>query len=942
LQDRKGYMWFGTDRGLVKFDGYSFHTITSEDGLTDNVIFGLYEDDKGKIWYQPYSRQLGYVYNDKPYSYQYNRTIRSILGAGHSKAVLAKGNDEVYVSYDSVDYSKGAIHIDASGSVSPLCVSKGIRDIFLAPHGSKLLTVGKFNAPVIRLRSLETSELLLEINRDKNELADLEQFKHAFGPLVGDAYVYQTKDSSMFLYDGYWILFLKNGKVSSVIKPKERVLAMETDSMGNLWIGYYHRGVELYEAEYAYSKSKHFLQEYSVSGMACDNEGNLWFTTLENGIYFLPRDFCYSYSPVCELPKSSVTAIRKTGGGSIALILSNENIAVKHPKDDAVILASRKVGYVYDIYADSITGKYFISGQERRYYLPNTIYLGHYKKIYPGINDLWGLARGEIDKFDLSGKWLKRIWLDSIGILSTMYEITPDHFLVGTLEGLYNYKDQIVSPFAACHDLYGHRVSDIKQIDPSHFIIATIGNGLIIAQEGDWQHPRQFSVKEGLPSAMCNVVLPEGDSVVWVGTNKGLSRITNILDPQKQRCYTLDVSTGLPSSEIYDICITGNDLWVATANGLARVPKTYNMQPPRVRLHIEQIQIDGRSIDMNQQREFRYNQNNLSIAFVGLNYEFSGKLKYKYRLRGVDDRWNITTNRNVIYNTLPPGKYTFEFKVLTPTNEQETEQVQSYSFIIHAPFWTSWWFILLMALAFTGAMYTIVYYRVKAVRNQARVKQDLKRFREKALRKQMNPHFLYNSLNSIQNFIHKSDAARSIDLLSKFSSLMRLTFNNSGLDLVTLEKDLEALRLYTDMESMRFPGRFTLHINIDPELDPRRVMVPPLLIQPFVENTILHGFLSKTTQGNIWLNIVREKDKIRISIKDDGIGRKEALSIRKRKEVYRVNEQREYSGMTVTAARIEQVWGNDRFRGDFQTIDLTDSNNTAIGTLIVFYIPLIT
>jgi LytS/YehU family sensor histidine kinase len=234
---------------------------------------------------------------------------------------------------------------------------------------------------------------------------------------------------------------------------------------------------------------------------------------------------------------------------------------------------------------------------------------------------------------------------------------------------------------------------------------------------------------------------------------------------------------------------------------------------------------------------------------------------------------------------------------------------------------------------------------VKSIRKQVKLKADLGIYRDKALRDQMSPHFIYNALNAIQNYILKHETDMSVSFLSRFSRLMRLVFNNTVQEVVTLRKDLEALQLYAEMESMRFPGKLVFHL---PEQLPEALelaLIPPLLLQPFVENAVLHGLLPKHAPGNIWLTIEQENDCILVLIKDDGIGRAASAKIKIKKKAF-LDEQnipqgsREHTGTSITIARIAQAWGKYPARSRFNMTDLFHPDGSPSGTLIAFYLPL--
>jgi hypothetical protein len=213
------------------------------------------------------------------------------------------------------------------------------------------------------------------------------------------------------------------------------------------------------------------------------------------------------------------------------------------------------------------------------------------------------------------------------------------------------------------------------------------------------------------------------------------------------------------------------------------------------------------------------------------------------------------------------------------------------------------------------------------------IDHDIKSFMEQILSKQMNPHFIFNSLNSIQRFILENDRIKSSTYLSKFAMLMRIVLNNSQHNLVLIQDDVEALQLYLELESLRFENKFTYQINIDnPSI--KSYKIPPLLIQPFVENSIWHGLMPKKDPGNISISFFEEDNKVKVVIKDNGIGRKAA-------ELFRKNKIKTYKSMgsSITERRLNLINTLYNSQMDFKYIDLEDDRGMPLGTEVNLNIP---
>jgi tetratricopeptide (TPR) repeat protein len=203
-----------------------------------------------------------------------------------------------------------------------------------------------------------------------------------------------------------------------------------------------------------------------------------------------------------------------------------------------------------------------------------------------------------------------------------------------------------------------------------------------------------------------------------------------------------------------------------------------------------------------------------------------------------------------------------------------------------------------------------------------------------ALRAQMNPHFIFNCLNSINRFILKNESEAASDYLTKFSKLIRLILQNSQSKTVILENELEALKLYLEMEILRFEGQFDFQISYSTELEIEDLEVPPLIIQPYVENAIWHGLMHKEDQGHLWIELSRENDILLCQITDDGIGRKRAAELNSKSA-----SKKKSMGMQITAHRLELINTLSAKETTIDVIDLVDTMGEPSGTRVILKIP---
>ena len=272
-----------------------------------------------------------------------------------------------------------------------------------------------------------------------------------------------------------------------------------------------------------------------------------------------------------------------------------------------------------------------------------------------------------------------------------------------------------------------------------------------------------------------------------------------------------------------------------------------------------------------------HNKNSISLTFSSTEFDQPERLEYRYKLTGVEKEWVYVNflNRTIFYNNLAPGHYRFLVNIKNPDGNWSPEGV-NLLIIISPAWWQTNTFKVLVTFLVISIATFLVRKRIQNVRKKEREiaahEKELLELEAKALRAQMNPHFIFNCLNSIKALIQNDNKQRATDYLTTFSKLIRTLFQNSDKRQISLYDEIETCRLYTQLEAMRLEGKLNYSFNIDPNIDLKSVMVPALIIQPFIENAIWHGIVPKE-KGIISVSIHQQDDAIVCEVDDDGIGR---------------------------------------------------------------------
>lgn len=430
---------------------------------------------------------------------------------------------------------------------------------------------------------------------------------------------------------------------------------------------------------------------------------------------------------------------------------------------------------------------------------------------------------------------------------------------------------------------------------------------------------------------------------LWIYTLHGLFWYDPVKDEFKK--YTSSDGIYDNSSDPVQLFDYDKNMYVGYRMAYTKFnPLEIDINTNRVKPFIVDMKIDNMQgpvlIDSFVQKplNLNYKQNNIVFEFTGIDYTNSEYITFEHTLEGFDKGW-ITdgTKRTATYQNLGGGKYIFKIRA-TNSHGIKNEEIALVNFYIKPPFWQTWWFKTLCVLAFVGAVILVALNRVKKVtrveKEKTAVNKMIADLEMKALRSQMNPHFIFNSINSIQKYIWENKQEDASEYLTKFSKLVRIILDNSMKKLVTLEDEMVSLKLYLELEHRRCNNKFDYYVNIAGNISIGSVLVPPMLMQPYIENAIWHGLLQKEGRGKLIIDITSPNPKIIVcTIEDDGVGRKTAGEIKKERR----NNNVSY-GMQITQQRLSmaEIDGNV---GKVTIEDLYAAGDIPAGTRIILEIP---
>jgi sensor histidine kinase YesM len=449
-----------------------------------------------------------------------------------------------------------------------------------------------------------------------------------------------------------------------------------------------------------------------------------------------------------------------------------------------------------------------------------------------------------------------------------------------------------------------------------------------------------FNYTNGFPGERLITIFFEKNGDLYCRSSAGLYHFIRNGDHN----YTFDaytVADGLPANEIHALCRDSKgNFWVGTHEGITFFhpgPEISHLPPPNA--FIEKISVNGETKNYsNNLISLGAQENAVSFKYYATSYRNNSRLLYSYLLEGFDKDWSPYSSQNTVnYKNLPSGNYRFMVKAKNFLGIESVKK-STVLFSIATPFYRTGWFYLLLATGLLLLIVILYRYRISQVRHEEKIKsqfvQQLSQLEVKALRSQMNPHFIFNSLNAINRYILKNEKTEASAYLTKFAKLIRLILDHSRLPRVPLSQELAALELYLQLESLRFQNNFEYAVSVENELSPQSIFIPPMIIQPIVENAIWHGLLPKGSNCSLKIDFRSNGSNLICTIEDNGIGRSKAEEIQQQQML-----RKSSVGMSTTIQRLKLLTEEKQEDASITVEDLYDKFGNAAGTKVKILIP---
>jgi hypothetical protein len=495
----------------------------------------------------------------------------------------------------------------------------------------------------------------------------------------------------------------------------------------------------------------------------------------------------------------------------------------------------------------------------------------------------------------------------------------------------YIQQDLNLSPDSFVSENLGSDVEMMIKVNDTTIAAGTLDKGLALI----YDHSVVFlNAGNGLSGNHCMKIVKDGNEL-WVMTEKGLSRVklTNNIDVRD--ICNFNSNNVLADDVVNDFCVTGNTVYVAGKQGVIAFGRNLSLKHNLPKVNISGLSINNIDTVVNTAYELPYDMNNITVTYKYPSLLSAAKSSYKYMLiRGKDTLVNnVTSDEKLQLFSLASGKYSL-FLFAMAADGKWSRYPSVIRLHIHPVFWKTWWFISIVSLVLFGFITGVFMYRIKVNKKASLMQNRLIDSELKALRLHMNPHFIFNTLNSLQRYILKYDPLTANKYIAKLSQLMRWVMEYSDKQQISLQEEMDFLDLYIKLEQLRFEKAFIYKLEMASLVDVHDTFIPALVIQPFVENAIKYG-LSGKTDGLLQISLKREHNLIVVYITDNGAGREQV-----KREQMESGRTTVSTGIRYTEERLRLIAANKHITPVIIT-DLYEKDR-ATGTRVELLIPILT
>ncbi|MEL6636688.1 MAG: histidine kinase [Bacteroidota bacterium] len=905
FQDRLGYIWLCSDYGVSRFDGSHFENFGTADGLGDHEIFQGTEDRSGRIWWSSLNGRPSFWQDGQFYSAPQIPEFEAFKASGMignyfddgERIWLCSSNGEIFF-WDEVQQEAKAFYHNSKW------IGLGFHAVWRSPDG-------QINAVSERsFYQFDSTDQSIQPIASWDSQSHLVKTFHA-----GDS-LWATASDRLLLYHKAQKRILRTYQFDFI--NSEIIRVYQHPRLG-LWLGtrqgVFHLppGKDIERAE----DFHHYLPQHAVSGIWIDQEENWWFSTLDAGIFVVRHPELREYTAPQSLPSPKVISLDGNERGGLWVGFNHNYYAqlIGDSMQISRIIGHQETGrevqcFVFPAPGEG-PGSTLVLGKDLShviyedgrvdllYCMAQEMAIDDWGNYWLGVRRLRYVPRDTLQTWIFSPRdplfeIYKERAFQRQNSLPTAHRInsvrinclanTPGRMWVGTHEGLhyYDYESQRPGAVQVFAPLRGKISKLVYDAPRQRLWVGTDAQGVFLIRDG--QLVAQWGLQEGLTSLTCTDLCVDEAGILWMASLNGINHIEWTEDGGQAHSFSL--AEGLPSEKINAIEVVDSTLYVGTDFGLYTIDREWSKAPPVAPpVHLQAFEVGPHELLHAEQRRFSHADNSVRFAFAGFYHKKPDRLRFQYRLAGQHSEWVSTPAREVRFQSLAPGDYTFEVRAVNGEGLASVVPASLAFSIEPAPWQTNSFRLVVLALGIL-LLNQLWRWRVRRLRRKYELRNRLVRTQKEkielakhfsdlkisALQLQMNPHFIFNALNTIKGYYGAQKLREGGTFINKFAQLLRSILEYSN-QYIPLNEEIRQLQLYLELSQTRYANRFDFKIHQPADLEAEEISLPSMLIQPFVENAILHGVVPKQETGQVDLYFELRENILDVRILDNGIGR---------------------------------------------------------------------
>jgi|CXWL01.1.fsa_nt_gi ligand-binding sensor domain-containing protein/anti-sigma regulatory factor (Ser/Thr protein kinase) len=916
--DKKGFLWIAGETGVTRYDGRTFKNYTTIHGLPDNEVTELMIDSSGRLWVLPFRKKPAY-YNEKKDRFENSDTDPELNK-------LEMGNTS-------------AANVLLHGGIA-FCNNN--RSLFIYKN-NKTISYNKIYGETIRPRP----DRVIDYQPEKYLIICSDSLRHIEnGKITRAVYFGYYYNWSEYFNNTLYILqpdgitkftFNTNGEISATNKQQYPFLLKVLCRAGkDLAVTSVSGNTYIIDAATLELKDNIF-NETIVRNVLEDHNGNYWLSTKDEGLIKIQQKRISSYTDNADMVKS-FNALLKTdkiiaGNNKGELFIydglyDTKKIILNTEENKSDTWVRNILELKNDIYVATQTGSFLIdkksfvvkkSFQE----IANKSTKAAYK-----LNDSTLLLGGHAQLFVYNSNTGR--FADSV--LKRVTAIGADekqNIYIGSIDGLYRRDKDSLFYFGRQYKSLTYRVVSIVNTKDNLMWIGRSSDSLLVLK--DDKLVASIPLGTIIPGTVCKVIYSKQPGEVWIGTDKGLNKLNYRFSNEKLVYNNMyfSMADGLIGEQVNDIVIKNDTVYVATNGGISYLPVNLQLPLADIATFITRVAVNNVDTAILSSYTLPYSKNNIRIEFSSVDLTGFNPL-FEYSIN--NQEWIRAENNLLSLQNQPPDNYAIRIRSIKRDGTPST-QMATINFRIKTPFWKSTWFWAGLVIAGFALTLFLLQKRNRQRQKKAIEKiiteKKLAELEMQALKAQINPHFVFNCLNSIKGFIYEKNFLQADKYLDKFSELLRSTMDNADASVISLEEEIRYLDTYLQLEKLRFGDKFEYSIHTEPGVDKSNTFVPAMLLQPYVENAIRHGVrVLENKKGIITIAAKKEQDILVCEIDDNGIGREKAQQLKSKNHI-----EYQSRGMQLSKRRAEL------YNIQHEVVDKKDEKGTATGTTIILKIP---